>query len=34
LFTSELITGYSTKVTGFKANPNSTWDLLAVTVAE
>ena len=34
LFTSELIYGSSAKVTGFKGNPNSTWDLLAVTVSE
>jgi len=32
LFTSELIGGVSNKAVGFKANPNSTWDLLNVTV--
>jgi peptide/nickel transport system substrate-binding protein len=34
LFTSELITGYQSRVQGFKANPNSTWDLFGVTLAE
>lgn len=34
LFTSELISGYHASVQGFRANPNSTWDLLGVTLAE
>jgi peptide/nickel transport system substrate-binding protein len=33
LFTSELISGVSARVSGFKANPNSTWDLREVTVS-
>jgi peptide/nickel transport system substrate-binding protein len=34
LFTSELIYANSAKVSGFKGNNNSTWDLLGVTLAQ
>lgn len=34
LFTSELIYGSSNTVSGFKGNPNSTWDLHAVTLSQ
>jgi hypothetical protein len=33
LFTSELISGVSGRLSGFKVNPNSTWDLKDVTAS-